>query len=339
MNWLTNFIRPKIRSMVEAKEVPDNLWQKCPSCEGMLFHRDLADAMNVCYHCGHHMKMPVKQRLQSLFDEGSWKEIPVSRVPHDPLKFKDRKKYADRLKETRAKTGREDAIIVAKGAMDGLPVVIAAFDFDFMGGSMGAAVGEGLVTAAEHAVKTGSALIAIPASGGARMQEGMISLMQLPRTIIAADMVKDAGLPYIVLLTDPTTGGVSASFAMVGDIHIAEPGSMIGFAGKRVIQETIREELPSDFQTAEYLLAHGMVDLVVARKELRATLIRLLDLAMRKMRDPRQRRIGSDYEGTDAKGSRLSGKSGSGIKARITGSNPRSKPANVNKAGRKTKVA
>ncbi len=339
MNWLTNFIRPKIRSMVEAKEVPDNLWQKCPSCEGMLFHRDLADAMNVCYHCGHHMKMPVKQRLQSLFDEGSLKEIPVSRVPHDPLKFKDRKKYADRLKETRAKTGREDGILVAKGAMDGLPVVIAAFDFDFMGGSMGAAVGEGLVTAAEHAVKTGSALIAIPASGGARMQEGMISLMQLPRTIIAADMVKDAGLPYIVLLTDPTTGGVSASFAMVGDIHIAEPGSMIGFAGKRVIQETIREELPPDFQTAEYLLEHGMVDLVVSRKELRSTLIRLLDLAMRKMRDPRQRRIGSDYEDTGSKGGRLSGKSGGGIKARITGEKPEGKPANVNKASRKTKVA
>ncbi len=339
MNWLTNFIRPKIRSMVEAKEVPDNLWQKCPSCEGMLFHRDLADAMNVCYHCGHHMKMPVKQRLQSLFDEGSLKEIPVSRVPHDPLKFKDRKKYADRLKETRAKTGREDGILVAKGAMDGLPVVIAAFDFDFMGGSMGAAVGEGLVTAAEHAVKTGSALIAIPASGGARMQEGMISLMQLPRTIIAADMVKDAGLPYIVLLTDPTTGGVSASFAMVGDIHIAEPGSMIGFAGKRAIQETIREELPPDFQTAEYLLEHGMVDLVVSRKELRSTLIRLLDLAMRKMRDPRQRRIGSDYEDTGSKGGRLSGKSGGGIKARITGEKPEGKPANVNKANRKTKVA
>ncbi|HEY0901322.1 MAG TPA: acetyl-CoA carboxylase, carboxyltransferase subunit beta, partial [Micavibrio sp.] len=307
MNWLTNFIRPKIRSIVVAKDVPDNLWQKCAACEGMLFHRDLADAMNVCYHCGHHMKMPVKQRLQSLFDEGSWKEIPVPRVPYDPLKFKDRKKYADRLKETRAKTGREDGILVAKGSMDGLPVVIAAFDFEFMGGSMGAAVGEGLVVAAEHAVKTGAALIAIPASGGARMQEGMISLIQLPRTIIAADMVKQAGLPYIVLLTDPTTGGVSASFAMVGDIHVAEPGAMIGFAGKRVIQETIREELPPDFQTAEYLRDHGMVDMVVPRKELRSTLIRLLDLSMRKMRDPRQRRIGSDYEGSNARSGRNAG--------------------------------
>lgn len=339
MNWLTNFIRPKIRSMVEAKEVPDNLWQKCPSCEGMLFHRDLADAMNVCYHCGHHMKMPVKQRLQSLFDEGSWKEIPVPRVPYDPLKFKDRKKYADRLKETRGKTGREDAILIAKGAMDGLPVVIAAFDFEFMGGSMGAAVGEGLVVAAEHAVKTGAALIAIPASGGARMQEGMISLVQLPRTIIAADMVKQAGLPYLVLLTDPTTGGVSASFAMVGDVHIAEPGALIGFAGKRVIQETIREELPPGFQTAEYLRDHGMVDLVVPRKELRATLIRLLDLSMRKVRDPRQRRIGVDYEGGGNRGGLVSGKTGGGIKARITRARPKGKPANVNKAGRKPKAA
>lgn len=338
MNWLSNFIRPKIRSMVEAKEVPDNLWQKCPSCEGMLFHRDLADAMSVCYHCGHHMKIPVKQRLQNLFDDGSWKEIPVPRVPFDPLKFKDRKKYADRLKETRSKLGREDGIVVAKGNMDGLPVVIAAFDFEFMGGSMGAAVGEGLVVAAEHAVKTGAALIAIPASGGARMQEGMISLVQLPRTIIAADMVKDAGLPYFVLLTDPTTGGVSASFAMVGDIHIAEPGCMIGFAGKRVIQETIREELPPGFQTAEYLLQHGMVDMVVPRKELRSTLIRLLDLSMRKMRDPKQRRIGSDLEGTSGKGARVSGKSGGGIKAKITKARP-SKPANVNKAGKKSKAA
>ncbi len=340
MNWLSNFIRPKIRSIVgEAKELPDNLWQKCPACEGMLFHRDLADAMNVCYHCGHHMKVPVKQRLQSLFDEGSWKEIPVPRVAHDPLKFKDRKKYADRLKETRAKTGREDGILVAKGAMDGLPVVIAAFDFEFMGGSMGAAVGEGLVVAAEYAVKTGSALIAIPASGGARMQEGMLSLMQMPRTIIAADMVKAAGLPYFVLLTDPTTGGVSASFAMVGDIHIAEPGCMIGFAGKRVIQETIREELPPNFQTAEYLLEHGMVDLVVPRKELRGTLIRLLDLSMRKMRDPRQRRINNDSNENGGKSARLGGQSAGGIKAKISRSKPDKKPANVNKSGKKTKAA
>lgn len=338
MNWLTNFIRPKIRSITATKEVPDNLWQKCPSCEGMLFHRDLADAMNVCYHCGHHMKVPVKQRLQNLFDDSSWKEIAVPRVPYDPLKFKDRKKYADRLKETRAKVGRDDAIVVAKGVMGGLPVVIAAFDFDFMGGSMGAAVGEGLVVAAEHAVKTGSALIAIPASGGARMQEGMISLVQLPRTIIAADMVKEAGLPYLVLLTDPTTGGVSASFAMVGDIHLAEPGCMIGFAGKRVIQETIREDLPENFQTAEYLLDHGMVDLVVPRKELRATLIRILDLSMRKMRDPRRKSPDGSDESPLSRAARLGGKSSGGIKAKITRSKPKAKPANINQKARLKKA-
>lgn len=281
MNWLTNFIRPKIRSMVEPKEVPDNLWQKCPSCEGMLFHRDLAEQLNVCSHCGHHLKIGIRDRLAALYDEGKYKEIALPRAPYDPLKFKDRKRYTDRLKEARAKTGRSDAVIVARGTMGGLPVVVFAIDFTFMGGSMGAAVGEGMIVAAETAVKDKAALIAIPASGGARMQEGMVSLMQMPRSIVGVEKVKRAGLPYIVLLTDPTTGGVSASFAMVGDIHIAEPGCMIGFAGKRVIQETIREELPDDFQTAEYLLDHGMVDMVTPRKELRDTLIRIIDLLMR----------------------------------------------------------
>lgn len=281
MNWLTNFIRPKIRSFVEQKDVPDNLWQKCAACEGMLFHRDLTQNLNVCYHCGHHMKISVDERLRLLFDNEKYKEVPLRDVPHDPLKFKDRKRYADRLKDTRHKTGRQDAIVIATGAMDSMPVVIAAFDFAFMGGSMGAAVGEGIILAAETAVKSNAALIVIPASGGARMQEGMLSLIQMPRSIVAVDMVKDAGLPYFVLLTDPTTGGVSASFAMVGDVHIAEPGCTIGFAGKRVIQETIREELPEGFQTAEYLRDHGMVDLVVPRTELRATIIRLLDLLTR----------------------------------------------------------
>lgn len=281
MNWLTNFIRPKIRSIVEPKEVPDNLWQKCPSCEGMLFHRDLADQMNVCYHCGYHLKIAIKDRLRTMFDDGKYKEIPLPRVPYDPLKFKDRKRYTDRLKEARGKTGRSDAVIVARGTMGGMPVVIFAIDFAFMGGSMGAAVGEGMVVAAETAVKDKAALIAIPASGGARMQEGMVSLMQMPRSIVGVEKVKKAGLPYIVLLTDPTTGGVSASFAMVGDIHVAEPGCMIGFAGKRVIQETIREELPDDFQTAEYLLAHGMVDMVIPRKDMRDRLTALIDLLLR----------------------------------------------------------
>lgn len=294
MNWLTNFIRPKIRSIIEQqKDVPENLWTKCPTCDGMLFHRDLLDNKNVCYHCGHHMKVAIKERLELLFDDGKYKTVPVAGVPHDPLKFKDRKRYADRLRDTRQKVGRDDAIIVAKGTINGHPMVIAAFDFAFMGGSMGTAVGEGIVTGAQQAVKDGAAFMVIPASGGARMQEGALSLMQMPRSIVAVEMVKDVGLPYIVLLTDPTTGGVSASFAMVGDIHIAEPGCMIGFAGKRVIQETIREELPEGFQTAEYCLEHGMIDMVVPRKELHETIGRILDLIFNKDTNidlPHQRR-------------------------------------------------
>jgi acetyl-CoA carboxylase carboxyl transferase subunit beta len=281
MNWLTDFIRPRIRSIVgDQKEVPDNLWSKCPSCEGMLFHRDLTESLNVCYHCNHHLRITVKERLAIIFDDGKYETITIPSVAHDPLKFKDRKKYADRLKETQSKTGLKDAITVAKGKIGGQKAVIAAFNFSFMGGSMGTAVGEGIIKAAETAVKENAALITIPSSGGARMQEGALSLMQMPRSIIAVEMVKDAKLPYIVLLTDPTTGGVSASFAMVGDIHLAEPGSMIGFAGRRVIEETVRETLPADFQTAEYLKEHGIVDEVVSRKDLHETLARILGMLM-----------------------------------------------------------
>ncbi|MCS5597107.1 MAG: acetyl-CoA carboxylase, carboxyltransferase subunit beta [Alphaproteobacteria bacterium] len=280
-NWLNNFIRPKIRSLVGTqKDVPDNLWDKCPSCDNMVFHRELTENDFVCHHCDFHMAISAEDRLALMFDGGKYSRHKNKSVPADPLKFKDRKKYADRLKDTRAKTNEDDAIIIASGKIGGNPVVIALFNFKFMGGSMGAAVGEGIVTAAEIAVKTKSALIAVPASGGARMQEGAISLMQMPRTIIAVNRVKKARLPYIVLLTNPTTGGVSASFAMVGDIHIAEPGATIGFAGKRVIQETIREELPDDFQTAEYLLEHGMVDMVVPRAELNAVIGQTLSLLM-----------------------------------------------------------
>lgn len=284
MNWLTNTILPKIRSIVGANEVPDNLWQKCPQCDGMLYAKDLEANMNVCTHCDAHLKFPVKDRLKSMFDDGKFNLVKLPDAPADPLKFRDKKKYSDRLKEAQTKTDERDAIMVAEGQMGGLPVVIAAFNFDFMGGSMGAAVGEGIVKGAEAALAKRAALIVIPASGGARMQEGLISLMQMPRTTIATQMVKDAGLPYFVLLTNPTTGGVSASFAMLGDIHIAEPGAMIGFAGKRVIEETIREQLPEGFQTAEYLKTHGMVDMVTHRKEIRDTLIRLLDLLMRRDR-------------------------------------------------------
>ncbi|MBL1147767.1 MAG: acetyl-CoA carboxylase carboxyltransferase subunit beta [Pseudomonadota bacterium] len=280
MSWLTNYVRPKIRALVTKKEVPDNLWTKCPSCEGMLFQRELEDNMNVCPSCNHHMKISVAARLNLLFDNGKYSEIELKHERDDPLKFRDRKRYRDRLKDSRHKTGRQDAIIVAKGTIGGNAVVIAAFNFDFMGGSMGAAVGNGLLRAAEIAVESKAALIAIPASGGARMQEGMLSLMQMPRSVIAVEKVKDAGLPYLVLLTDPTTGGVSASFAMLGDIHLAEPGAMIGFAGRRVIQETIREELPDGFQTAEYLLEHGMVDRVVSRTHLAREIGIILSILM-----------------------------------------------------------
>lgn len=281
MNWLTNFIRPSIRSIVkEQKDVPDNFWQKCPSCEGMLFHKELKANDNVCYHCDYHMTIKVVDRLKIMFDDGKFEKVALPSVPHDPLKFKDHKKYADRLKDTKAKTGEPDALMIGKGKIGGQNTVIAAFNFSFMGGSMGTAVGEGIVRASEEAIKTKSALIVVPASGGARMQEGMLSLMQMPRTIIAVDMVKEQGLPYIVLLVNPTTGGVSASFAMVGDIHLAEPGATIGFAGRRVIEETVRETLPADFQTAEYLMEHGMVDMVVPRKELNQKIGTFLTLLM-----------------------------------------------------------
>lgn len=282
MNWLSDIIRPRIRKLVPQKEVPDNLWQKCPKCDGMLFTRDLEEQHNVCYHCNHHLRLRVKERLAMMFDNGKYEKITTPKVTADPLKFKDRKKYTDRLKEAQTKSGHHDAITVAKGTIGGNPVVVAAFNFSFMGGSMGMAVGEGLIKAAEVAVKQKAALIAIPASGGARMQESMLSLIQMPRSIVAVDMVKDAGLPYIVILTDPTTGGVSASFAMVGDIHIAEPGAMIGFAGRRVIEETVRETLPEDFQTAEYLQAKGMVDMVVSRADQPQTLANIISILMKR---------------------------------------------------------
>jgi acetyl-CoA carboxylase carboxyl transferase subunit beta len=278
MSWLTNFVRPKIRALVRKTEVPDNLWDTCPACGKMIFHRDLEANQRVCTHCGHHMRLPAKRRLETLFDDGAYARIELPKTIQDPLKFRDQKKYADRLKAARDKTGEQDAILVAHGRIGGAAAVVAAFDFEFQGGSMGVAVGEALIAAARLAVLQQAALIVVPASGGARMQEGILSLMQLPRTVIAAEEVKEAGLPYIVLLTDPTTGGVSASFAMLGDIAISEPGATIGFAGARVIEETIREKLPPGFQKAEYLLDHGMVDMVVHRHELRATIGKLLKL-------------------------------------------------------------
>lgn len=281
MNWITNFVRPKIRALVHQKtEVPDNLWVKCPGCGAMLFHRELEKNLHVCHHCGYHLRLKVDARLEQLFDNGQYESHPLPAVPLDPLKFKDRKKYTDRLKDAQDSTGYKDGLRIGSGTIGDKQVVIAAFDFEFMGGSMGIAVGSGIVRASEIAVKNKAALIVIPASGGARMQEGILSLMQMPRTTIAVHRMREAKLPYIVLLTDPTYGGVSASFAMLGDIHIAEPGAQIGFAGKRVIQETIREQLPENFQAAEYLLDHGAIDLVAARKDLPEAFSKILNVLM-----------------------------------------------------------
>jgi acetyl-CoA carboxylase carboxyl transferase subunit beta len=282
MTWLTNFVRPKLRALVSRKkEAPENLWLKCPKCEQMLFTRDWEANQEVCTHCGHHMRLRPMKRLPHVFDDGKFELHPLPRVVPDPLKFRDTKRYDARLKEAQGKAqGSSDALVVASGLMGNRTVVVAALDFGFMGGSMGTAVGEGLVMAAELAVARKAPLIVFSASGGARMQEGILSLMQLTRTTVAVRRVKEAGLPYIVVLTDPTTGGVSASFAMLGDVHLAEPEAIIGFAGPRVIQDTIRQELPPGFQRSEYLLEHGMVDAVVHRHKLRETLIRLVTLLM-----------------------------------------------------------
>jgi len=278
MSWLTEFVRPRIRRLVGQREVPENLWSQCPSCQQMIFSKELERNLRVCIHCGHHMRATAIERLDWTFDDGKYTRIELPKVPADPLSFRDSKKYADRLKESRAKTSLDDALVVAHGAIGGRRSVVAAMEFNFMGGSMGAAVGEGLVAAAKLAVLQEAPLIVYTASGGARMQEGAVSLMQMPRSVIATMMLKEARLPYIVVLTDPTTGGVTASFAMLGDIQIAEPGALIGFAGARVIEQTVRETLPEGFQRAEYLHEHGIVDMVVKRTDLRATLTRLIDL-------------------------------------------------------------
>jgi acetyl-CoA carboxylase carboxyl transferase subunit beta len=278
MNWISEWALPKIKTLFGGpREVPDNLWHKCPACEQMIFHRDLERALHVCPHCGHHLRIGAKQRLDITFDPG-WQRIELPKAPMDPLRFRDQRRYADRLKEAQARAGQEDAVMVAHGAIEGHRAVIAAFEFSFLGGSMGAGVGEALVTAAKLAVLQDAPLIVFTASGGARMQEGAISLMQMPRTVIATRMVKEAGLPFIVVLCDPTTGGVTASFAMLGDLQLAEPGALIGFAGARVIEQTVREKLPEGFQRAEYLLEHGILDMVVRRSEMRATLARLIGL-------------------------------------------------------------
>jgi acetyl-CoA carboxylase carboxyl transferase subunit beta len=287
MNWIANFVRPRIKSLMgtaRTTDTPENLWKKCPSCGEMIFHRDLAVAQNVCPQCGFHMRIGPTERFTAIFDNSQFELLPYPEVPLDPLKFRGEKKYADELKSQRTKTTRNEALTAAKGTIEGLPVMIAVQPFDFFGGSLSMGVGEGLVRAMEVAVAEKRPFIAFISSGGARMQEGILSLMQMPRVTIMVDKLHENGLPYLVVLTDPTYGGVSASYAMLGDVQMAEPGAQIGFAGPRVIAQTIRERLPEGFQRAEYLLEHGMIDMVVPRPELRATLSRVLHLMMKRAR-------------------------------------------------------
>lgn len=278
MNWITNYVRPRINSMLGRREVPENLWIKCPETGEMVFHKDLEENKWVIPASGYHMKMPAKARLADLFDDGAYEALPQPKVAQDPLKFRDSKKYTDRLRDSRVKTDQEDTIVAGVGTVQGLKLVAVVHEFNFMGGSLGIAAGEAIVKAFERAIKEKCPLVMFPASGGARMQEGILSLMQLPRTTVAVDMLKEAGQPYIVVLTNPTTGGVTASYAMLGDLHIAEPGAEICFAGKRVIEQTIREKLPEGFQTSEYLLEHGMIDMVVKRHDIPGTLARVLKI-------------------------------------------------------------
>jgi acetyl-CoA carboxylase carboxyl transferase subunit beta len=286
MNWIANFVRPRIKSLIGARtsETPENLWKKCPTCGDMIFHRDLELAQNVCPQCGYHMHVGARERFAAIFDAGVFEELPQPEVPLDPLRFRDERRYTDRLKDARAKSGRLDALSAARGTIDGTAVMSAVQPFDFLGGSLGMGVGESLVRALLIALEERRPFILFVSSGGARMQEGILSLMQMPRVTIGVDMLREAGLPYIVVLTDPTTGGVSASYAMLGDVHIAEPGARIGFTGQRVIEQTIREKLPEGFQRAEYLLEHGMVDMVVHRHEMRATISRLIHILTKQPR-------------------------------------------------------
>lgn len=281
MNWITNYVRPKINSLFSRREVPENLWTKCPECGTMLFHRELAGNLNVCTSCDHHMAITPRERFTALFDGGIFTDVKVPDPVTDPLQFKDQKKYPERLKAARAATGDKEAMLVAEGEIARTPVVAAAQDFAFMAGSMGMYVGNALIAAAERAVKLKRPLIVFTAAGGARMQEGILSLMQMPRTTVAVQMVQEAGLPYIAVLTHPTTGGVTASYAMLGDVQIAEPNALICFAGPRVIEQTIREKLPEGFQRAEYLLDHGMLDRVTHRKHMRDELAGILRLLMK----------------------------------------------------------
>ena len=280
MNWISNYVRPKINSLFSRREVPENLWTKCPECGTMLFHRELAGNLNVCTSCDHHMAISPRDRFNGLFDTGVFVEVKVPEPVVDPLHFRDQKKYPDRLRTAQKTTGEREAMLVAEGEVGRTPIIAVAQDFSFMAGSMGMYVGNAIIAAAQRAVATKRPLVLFSAAGGARMQEGILSLMQMPRTTVAVQMLKEAGLPYIVVLTHPTTGGVTASYAMLGDVQIAEPNALICFAGPRVIEQTIREKLPEGFQRAEYLLDHGMLDRVTHRKALREELVTILRMLM-----------------------------------------------------------
>ncbi|MEQ9246254.1 MAG: acetyl-CoA carboxylase, carboxyltransferase subunit beta [Nitratireductor sp.] len=285
MNWITSYVRPKINSMLGRRDMPENLWIKDPETGEMVFHKDLEDNLWVIPSSGHHMKISARERLKSFFDGGEYEALESPKVVTDPLKFRDERRYTERLRDAKAKTSMEDAVLSGVGRVQGLELLATVQDFAFMGGSLGMAAGEAIVRAFETAVERRLPLVLYAASGGARMQEGILSLMQLPRTTVALDRLKEAGLPYIVVLTNPTTGGVTASYAMLGDVHIAEPGALIGFAGPRVIEQTIREKLPEGFQRAEYLRDHGMVDMVVSRLEMKETIARLLKILLKEKAD------------------------------------------------------
>ena len=277
MNWLTNFVKPKLSALVSRREVPGNLWNNCPSCSNMIHHKDLNENLRVCNSCNYHFRMTAEKRIEILFKKNEFTEIELEKKSDDPINFNDKKKYKDRLREYRKKTNRNDAFILGNGKLNEKNAIFGFMNFNFMGGSMGREVGEAIVTGAKKAIQNNCPYIIFTSSGGARMQEGIISLMQMPKTVAAVELLNKNKIPYIVILTEPTTGGVTASFAMLGDITIAEKGSTIGFAGKRVIQDTIREELPLNFQKAEYLHEHGMVDIVVERKNLKKILIKILN--------------------------------------------------------------
>ena len=282
MNWITDYVPSKIKSIFTRRDMPENLWAKCDNCGQMLFHRELTDNLNVCPNCQHHMAIVPRDRFKALFDGGLFVEIDVPEPLADPLQFRDQKRYTDRMRDARKKTGEEEAMLVAQGQIFDLPVIAAGQNFAFMGGSMGMSVGNALLKAAEAALTHQAPLVVFAAAGGARMQEGILSLMQMPRTTIAVQMLREANLPFVVVLTHPTTGGVTASYAMLGDVHLAEPDALICFAGPRVIEQTIREKLPDGFQRSEYLLDHGMIDRVIPRGQMREELGRMLRLLMKR---------------------------------------------------------